>query len=43
VRIVLDRWLAGEHAATGNPRDIADVEQAQLWARRQAAAVLGIG
>jgi 1-deoxy-D-xylulose-5-phosphate reductoisomerase len=43
VRIVLDRWLADEHAAAGDPRDIADVEQAQLWARRQAAAVLGIG
>ena len=40
---VLDRWLAGEHAAAGVPRDIADIEQAQQWARRQAAAVLGIG
>ncbi|MEO7261702.1 MAG: 1-deoxy-D-xylulose-5-phosphate reductoisomerase, partial [Jatrophihabitantaceae bacterium] len=25
---VLERWLATEHAAAGNPRDIADVEQA---------------
>jgi 1-deoxy-D-xylulose-5-phosphate reductoisomerase len=43
VRVVLDRWLTDEHAAAGDPRDIADVEQAQQWARRQAAAVLGIG
>ena len=42
VRAVLDRWLAEEHAAAGDPRDIADVEQAQQWARRQAAAVLGL-
>ena len=41
VRLVLDRWLADEHAAAGDPRDIADVEQAQLWARRQVAATLG--
>ena len=42
VRAVLDRWLAEEHAAAGDPRDIADVEQAQQWARRQAAALLGV-
>ena len=41
VQAVLDRWLTDQHAAAGNPRDIADVEQAQHWARRQVAAVLG--
>jgi 1-deoxy-D-xylulose-5-phosphate reductoisomerase len=40
VRVVLERWLSEEHAAAGDPRDIADVEQAQRWARRQARAVL---
>jgi 1-deoxy-D-xylulose-5-phosphate reductoisomerase len=40
VELVLERWLATQHAAVGNPRDIADVEEAQRWARRQAAAVL---
>jgi 1-deoxy-D-xylulose-5-phosphate reductoisomerase len=42
VGLVLERWLATEHAAAGDPRDLADVEQAQLWARRQAGELLGI-
>jgi hypothetical protein len=33
--------LDTEHAAAGQPRDIADVEAAQTWARRQALAQLG--
>jgi len=37
VRAVLDEWLASEHDAVGNPRDVADVEQAQEWARMRAA------
>jgi len=40
VGAVLDRWLSTEHAAAGDPRDLADIEQAQLWARRHAAEVL---
>ncbi len=43
IEIVLDRWLATQHAAAGDPRDVADVEQAQSWARRQAAAALSAG
>jgi 1-deoxy-D-xylulose-5-phosphate reductoisomerase len=43
VRLVLERWLATEHAAAGDPRDLADIEQAQLWARRQTVQLLGIG
>jgi 1-deoxy-D-xylulose-5-phosphate reductoisomerase len=38
---VLEHWLGTEHAAAGQPRDIADVEAAQAWARRQALARLG--
>jgi len=38
---VLQHWLDTEHAAAGQPRDIADVEAAQTWARRQALARLG--
>jgi hypothetical protein len=38
---VLEHWLATEHAAAGQPRDLADVEAAQAWARRQALARLG--
>jgi 1-deoxy-D-xylulose-5-phosphate reductoisomerase len=37
---VLQRWLDTEHAATGNPRDIADVEQAEHWARQHALAAV---
>ncbi|HET6210057.1 MAG TPA: 1-deoxy-D-xylulose-5-phosphate reductoisomerase, partial [Jatrophihabitans sp.] len=37
---VLRHWLDTEHAAAGQPRDIADVEAAQVWARRQALARL---
>lgn len=37
---VLRRWLATEHAAVGQPRDVADVEQAQAWARRAAQDLL---
>jgi 1-deoxy-D-xylulose-5-phosphate reductoisomerase len=38
---VLQRWLDGEHAAAGNPRDVEDVEQAELWARTQALTLVG--
>jgi 1-deoxy-D-xylulose-5-phosphate reductoisomerase len=38
---VLDTWLSTEHAAAGEPRDIADVEWAQDWARQQTAQLLG--
>ncbi|HEY2041631.1 MAG TPA: 1-deoxy-D-xylulose-5-phosphate reductoisomerase [Jatrophihabitans sp.] len=38
---VLHRWLDTEHAAAGNPRDVADVEQAESWARRQARSAVG--
>ncbi len=37
---VLGRWLATEHDAAGEPRDIADVEQAQGWARRAVLDLL---
>jgi 1-deoxy-D-xylulose-5-phosphate reductoisomerase len=37
---VLRRWLDTEHAAAGNPRDVADVEQAESWARRQASSAV---
>jgi 1-deoxy-D-xylulose-5-phosphate reductoisomerase len=37
---VLEHWLDTEHAAAGQPRDIADVEAAQAWARQQALARL---
>ncbi|HJQ02028.1 MAG TPA: 1-deoxy-D-xylulose-5-phosphate reductoisomerase [Jatrophihabitans sp.] len=37
---VLEQWLAAEHAAAGQPRDIADVEAAQDWGRRTALARL---
>jgi 1-deoxy-D-xylulose-5-phosphate reductoisomerase len=37
---VLQRWLDTEHAAAGAPRDIADIEAAQDWARRAAEALL---
>jgi 1-deoxy-D-xylulose-5-phosphate reductoisomerase len=31
----LHLWLDHEHAAAGNPRDVADVEQAESWARQR--------
>jgi 1-deoxy-D-xylulose-5-phosphate reductoisomerase len=37
---VLHRWLDTEHPAAGVPRDIADIEAAQDWARRAAEAML---
>jgi 1-deoxy-D-xylulose-5-phosphate reductoisomerase len=36
VRLVLESWLNTEHDAAGNPRDVADVEHAEEWARREA-------
>jgi 1-deoxy-D-xylulose-5-phosphate reductoisomerase len=33
---VLELWLSTEHTAAGNPRDVSDVEQAELWARVHA-------
>lgn len=41
VRAVVENWLSTEHDAAGNPRDLADVEQAEQWARRQALAAVG--
>ncbi|MDQ2957651.1 MAG: 1-deoxy-D-xylulose-5-phosphate reductoisomerase [Actinomycetota bacterium] len=38
---VLQRWLATEHAAAGQPRDVADVEAAQAWAARAVTSELG--
>jgi 1-deoxy-D-xylulose-5-phosphate reductoisomerase len=38
---VLRRWLDTQHSAAGSPRDVDDVEQAQDWARREVATVLG--
>jgi hypothetical protein len=38
---VLGQWLDTEHAAAGQPRDIADVEAAQSWGRRTALARIG--
>ncbi len=38
---VLRRWLDAEHAAAGDPRDLADVEAAQDWARQAAESLLG--
>jgi 1-deoxy-D-xylulose-5-phosphate reductoisomerase len=38
---VLRAWLDTEHRAAGTPRDIADIEAAQDWARRTAEALLG--
>ncbi|MCW2539044.1 MAG: 1-deoxy-D-xylulose 5-phosphate reductoisomerase [Frankiales bacterium] len=40
VQDVLERWLDTEHRAAGNPRDVADVEAAEDWARVQASALL---
>jgi 1-deoxy-D-xylulose-5-phosphate reductoisomerase len=40
VQDVLQRWLDTEHRAAGNPRDVADVEAAEEWARTQAGALL---
>jgi len=37
---VLRRWLDDEHRAAGTPRDIADIEAAQDWARRTAESLL---
>ena len=39
-QLVLRRWIETEHAAAGNPRDVADVEAAEEWARRQALAAV---
>jgi 1-deoxy-D-xylulose-5-phosphate reductoisomerase len=36
VELVLESWLSTEHDAAGNPRDVADVEHAEEWARREA-------
>jgi 1-deoxy-D-xylulose-5-phosphate reductoisomerase len=33
----LHLWLEREHDAVGNPRDVADVEEAESWARREVA------
>ncbi|UQX90033.1 1-deoxy-D-xylulose-5-phosphate reductoisomerase [Jatrophihabitans telluris] len=33
---VLQLWLDSEHAAAGNPRDVADVEEAERWARARS-------
>ncbi|MGX7679537.1 1-deoxy-D-xylulose-5-phosphate reductoisomerase [Jatrophihabitans sp. DSM 45814] len=41
-RRVLELWLSTEHAAAGNPRDIADVEHSELWARSRVAAELSM-
>jgi 1-deoxy-D-xylulose-5-phosphate reductoisomerase len=38
---VLRAWLDTEHRAAGTPRDIADIEAAQDWARRAAETLLG--
>jgi 1-deoxy-D-xylulose-5-phosphate reductoisomerase len=38
---VLELWLGHEHAAAGNPRDVSDVEEAESWSRRKAAASIG--
>ncbi len=38
---VLELWLGTEHASAGNPRDVADVESAEAWARRQVTARIG--
>jgi 1-deoxy-D-xylulose-5-phosphate reductoisomerase len=38
---VLRRWLDTEHRAAGTPRDIADIEAAQDWARRATESLLG--
>jgi 1-deoxy-D-xylulose-5-phosphate reductoisomerase len=40
-RLVLERWLTHEHAAAGNPRDVADVESAERWARERARGLVG--
>jgi 1-deoxy-D-xylulose-5-phosphate reductoisomerase len=40
VRTVVDKWLDTEHGVVGNPRDLADVEQAEKWARERALAEL---
>ncbi|MDQ1733396.1 MAG: 1-deoxy-D-xylulose-5-phosphate reductoisomerase [Pseudonocardiales bacterium] len=37
---VLQLWLSSEHGAAGNPRDVADVEQAEQWARAQVRRAL---
>jgi 1-deoxy-D-xylulose-5-phosphate reductoisomerase len=37
---VLQRWLATQHSAAGEPRDLADIEAAQEWARRSAESLL---
>jgi 1-deoxy-D-xylulose-5-phosphate reductoisomerase len=39
-RAVVERWLATEHAAFAQPRDVADIEEAERWARQQALAGL---
>ncbi|MDQ1691875.1 MAG: 1-deoxy-D-xylulose-5-phosphate reductoisomerase [Pseudonocardiales bacterium] len=36
----LQLWLGTEHGAAGNPRDVADVEQAESWARRHVGAAV---
>jgi 1-deoxy-D-xylulose-5-phosphate reductoisomerase len=33
---VLDEWLSNQHAHTGNPGTVEDVEQAEEWARARA-------
>ncbi len=39
--VVVRQWLDEEHTAAGNPRDVADVEQAEQWARNRANQGLG--